>query len=107
MLLSFSCMAQLKPVYNFQQDDTTLKRKYYNEALQKKSLLLASNKGENSKDYKAAYDNMFGTVEDLLISTRSVTEHTADNYIKSIAAKIINARSAVSVPIASSGCVSR
>ena len=34
---------------------------------------------------------MFEVVEDLLISPRSVTEKTADNYIKSIVAKIINA----------------
>ena len=68
-----------------------LKRKYYNEALQKKNTIISVLKKENIKEYKEAYNDMFEVVEDLLISPRSVTEHTADNYIKTVAAKIINA----------------
>lgn len=83
--------AQLQPVYAFQKDDTALKRKYWNQALQKKNSLVSSLQKENSKDYKKAYDNMFETVEDLLLTHRSVTEITADNYIKAIAGKIIQA----------------
>lgn len=85
------CKGQLTPVYTFQKDDTLLKRKYYNEALQKKTAIISALKKENIKEYKEAYENMFDVVEDFLIGTRSVTEHTADNYIKSVATKIINA----------------
>lgn len=89
--INFAVFSQLKPVYNFQQDDTLLKRKYYDEALQKKKTLVSALKKDNIKDYKEAYDDMFEMVEDLLISPRSVTEKAADNYIKSLVAKIINA----------------
>lgn len=88
--IAFVSVAQLTPVYLFQQDDTLLKRKYCNDALQKKNLLINALKGDNSKDYKTAYGNMFGLAEALLISTRSVTEHVADNYIKSVVEKIIS-----------------
>ncbi|MBI5857969.1 MAG: M48 family metalloprotease [Sphingobacteriales bacterium] len=81
---------QLKPVYIFQQDDTLLKRKYYLEALQKKNIIINALGKDNIKEYKESYDNMFDVVKDFLISPRSVTEHSADNYIKSVAAKIIN-----------------
>jgi hypothetical protein len=84
------CQGQLVPVYSFQHDDTLLKRKYYQEALDKKKQLIAGLQKDNIKDYKQAYEDMFEVVEDLLISPRSVTEKTADNYIKSIVAKIIN-----------------
>lgn len=89
--IPFAVFSQLTPVYTFQQDDTLLKRKYYNEALQKKNALISALKKENIKEYKEAYANMFDVVEDFLISSRSVTEHIADNYIKSVAQKIINA----------------
>lgn len=88
--IAFVSIAQLTPVYLFQQDDTLLKRKYCNDALQKKNVLINSLKGDNSKAYKTVYSNMYEMVEDLLISSRSVTEHAADNYIKSVLEKIIN-----------------
>lgn len=82
--------AQLQPVFSFQKDDTTVKRKYFNEALQKKNTLISLLNGKTKSDYKQAYDGMFEVVEELLISTRSVTEQTADGYIKAIANRIIN-----------------
>jgi hypothetical protein len=91
LLAAFPLFAQLQSVYIFQQDDTLVKRKYYNEALQKKSFLIAGLKKERSKDYKEAYNGMFEMVEDLLISPLSVTEPVADNYIKSVVGKIITA----------------
>jgi hypothetical protein len=87
------CQGQLVPVYSFQQDDTLQKRKYYNEALDKKKLLIAGLQKQNIKDYKQAYEDMFEVVEDLLISPRSVTEKAAHNYIKSIVTKIITTNS--------------
>jgi Zn-dependent protease with chaperone function len=85
------CKGQLIPVYSFQQDDTLQKRKYYNEALAKKKLLIDGLEKDKIKDYKGAYEDMFEVVEDLLLSPRSVTEQKADEYIKLIVAKIINA----------------
>jgi Zn-dependent protease with chaperone function len=80
--------AQLKPVYEFQVDDTLLKRKYFNEALLRKKVLMGSIT-TNSKDYKEAYNNMFETIGQLLISTRTVTEKVANDYIKAVVDKII------------------
>jgi Zn-dependent protease with chaperone function len=90
--LLFFCItatAQLQPVYLFQQDDTVLKREYYNKALQKKSSLIANLPKEYNKDYKKAYNEMFTTAKDLLLSTRSVTEKKAHDFIQAVAAKII------------------
>ena len=84
------CKGQLVPVYSFQQDDTLQKRKYYNDALTKKKLLIGGLEKDKIKDYKGAYEDMFEVVEDLLLSPRSVTEQNADDYIKAVVAKIIN-----------------
>lgn len=91
--LLFRCtqLSAQQPVFAFQQDDTLLKRKYYNEALKKKDMLLSSLPKDNTKDYKQAYNSMFETVEDLLISSRTVSEEKANNYIRAIVAKIVNA----------------
>jgi len=86
----FTSFSQRMPVYKFQEDDTLLKRKYFDAALQKKALLLNSLNKEKSKNYKEAYEDMFEVVKDLLLSTRSVTEEKADNYIKAVASKIIS-----------------
>jgi Zn-dependent protease with chaperone function len=94
LLLHLTCFyakAQITPVYTFLQDDTVLNRKYYNEALNKKKQIFDNLKKENNKDYKEAYNSMFEMVEDLLISPRAITSAIADNYIKTIAGKIINA----------------
>lgn len=91
ILTANSSFSQLKPVYVFQQDDTVLRRKYYDEALQKKKDVINSFKGDNSKYYKSAYGDMFGSIEDLFSSSRSVTAHAANDYINAIASKIINA----------------
>ncbi len=93
MSLFFTCaaLAQLQPVHPFQQDDTALKREYFQEASQKKKQIIDGLKKENSKDYKEAYNGMFELVEDLLLSSRTVTAPSADNYIKAVAARIINA----------------
>lgn len=91
LIFSAILLQAQQPVFSFQHDDTTLKRKYYNEALKKKQFLLSGIPKDNAKDYKEAYNSMFSTVEDLLISTRSVTEQKADDYIKAIVARIVDA----------------
>lgn len=80
-----------QPVYSFFRDDTLLRKKYLAEALRKKETLIAGLKKENYKDYRDAYDNMFSMVEDLLGSSRTVTEKRADDYIKAVAERIIRA----------------
>lgn len=89
-VVSGAVNAQLQPVFTFQKDDTSVKRKYFNEALKKKETLGNALTGKNKKDYQQAYNDMFEQVEELLISSRSVTEQVADKYIKAVTGKIIN-----------------
>jgi Zn-dependent protease with chaperone function len=82
-------MAQLRPVYSFQKDDTVLRKNYYEQSVAKKKLLLASIGKENAKDYKAVYENQFENIDKLWNSTRPVTSPEAHTYLQSIVQKII------------------
>lgn len=84
-------IAQLKPVYAFQQDDTVLKKKYYEEALQQKKFLLSSLGKEYKDDYKEIYENRFEEVADLLKSSRAVTSPEAHGYLQSLLKRIVAA----------------
>ena len=46
----------LRPVYNFQKDDTVLKRVYYEQALQNKNKLTGSLGSNYKKDYQEIYE---------------------------------------------------
>jgi Peptidase family M48 len=76
-------------VYNFQQDDTLLKRTYYNQALEQKNSLVAGLDKQYKTDYKEIYEERFKAVGGLLLSNRNVTEPAANNYLQSILQKII------------------
>ena len=86
---SYICFAQLKPVYSFQNDDSVLKRNFYNLSRQKTELLIAALGKENQKDYKKVYEERLGQTEDLLLSTRTVTDPVPHKYLQSILDKII------------------
>lgn len=88
-LICLSSASQLRPVYDFQKDDSILKRKYYQNALENKSDLIKSLGSENKKDYTEIYEARFKEVAELLQSTRSVTDHVANNYLQAILQKII------------------
>ena len=87
----FSSMAQLKPVYQFQQDDSVLKKNYYNQALAQQNAFISSLGKEYKDDYKEIYDNRFKEVADLLQSSRTVTAPEAHQYLQSILKKIVDA----------------
>ena len=82
---------QLRPVYNFQKDDSILKKAYYEQALQNKNKLISSLGNEYKKDYQEIYEARFSEVSKLLQSTRAVTEREAHNYLQSILKKITDA----------------
>jgi hypothetical protein len=89
-LLCSAVFSQLRqPVYNFQKDDTVLRRTYYEQALQNKNKLIGSLAPAYKKDYQEIYESRFETVADLLQSTRPVTEPGANNYLQSVLKKII------------------
>jgi hypothetical protein len=81
----------LQPVYNFQKDDTVLKRVYYEQALQNKNKLIGSLGSNYKKDYQEIYEARFKEVASLLQSSRSVTDPVAHNYLQSILTKILDA----------------
>ena len=47
--------ASPQSLYAFQKDDTVLRKKYYDQSVKKKELLLASAGKENAKEYKKIY----------------------------------------------------
>jgi len=91
LLLNLPGFAQLQPVYSFQKDDTVLRKKYYEQALQKKKDLLQSMGKENAKDYKEIYEDQYKQIGLFLQSTRTVTAPEPDKYLQSIVQKIIAA----------------
>jgi hypothetical protein len=91
-LLCSAVFPQLRqPVYNFQKDDSLLKKRYYEQALQNKNELIKSLGTQYKKDYQEIYEARFKEVAGLLQSSRSVTEPVAHNYLQSLLKKIIDA----------------
>ncbi|HMK18987.1 MAG TPA: M48 family metalloprotease [Chitinophagaceae bacterium] len=90
----FICSAvfpQLQTVYNFQKDDSILKKTYYEQALQNKNKLISSLSSEYKKDYQEIYEARFSEVSKLLQSVRAVTDREVHNYLQSILKKITEA----------------
>jgi Zn-dependent protease with chaperone function len=91
-LIHFAANSQLRqPVYNFQKDDSLLKKNYYEQALQNKNKLISSLGAQYKKDYQEIYEARFKEVAGLLQSSRSVTEPVAHKYLQSLLKKIIDA----------------
>jgi len=86
---------QLRPVYNFQKDDSILRKAYYEQALQNKNKLISSLSSEYKKDYQEIYEARFSEVSKLLQSTRAVTDREVHNYLQSILKKITEANPAL------------
>ena len=86
---------QLRPVYNFQKDDSILKKTYYEQALQDKNKLISSLGSEYKKDYQEIYEARFSEVSKLLQSARAVTDREVHNYLQSILKKITEANPAL------------
>ena len=90
VIICSTVFSQLRqPVYNFQKDDTVLRRTYYEQALQNKKTLIGSLGATHKKDYQEIYECRFETVAELLQSTRPVTDKEANDYLQSVLKKII------------------
>src|SRR5438105_3148861 len=87
-LIHQALFSQLKPVYDFLQDDTLLRNRFYEDALAQENKLIASLGKEYKNDYKESYDNRFKTVSGLLQGHRTVTASEAHNYLQAILKKI-------------------
>jgi Zn-dependent protease with chaperone function len=88
-ILHISGFAQPLPVYSFQKDDTVLRKKYFDQSVKKKELILASVKKENAKDYKKIYEEQFKEITELWKGSRPVTSLDAHAYLQLIVQKII------------------
>ena len=86
---------QLRPVYNFQKDDSILKKTYYEQALQDKNKLISSLGSEYKKDYQEIYEARFSEVSKLLQSARAVTDREVHNYLQSVLKKITDVNPAL------------
>lgn len=91
--ITFAGIAQLRPVYIFQQDDSLVKKSYYLQAFQNNNRLLSSLDKQYKDDYKEIYEARFSEVAKLLQSTRTVTAPEANNYLQAVLKKIIDANS--------------
>ena len=93
VLLLFFNMAgisQLKAVYSFPSEDSTLKNQLYAAALSKKVRLVTSLSGEHKDDYKAVYESRFELISSLMKSSRLVAEPDAHAYLQKILDRIVS-----------------
>ena len=88
---TIAVFAQQKPVYTFWQDDSLLKKNYYEQALATQKTLLNSLGKENKDDYKSIYEDRFEEVARLLKSNRTVTAPEAHEYLQTVLKKIVDA----------------
>ena len=89
----FICSAvfsQLQVVYNFQKDDSSIKKTRFEQALQNKNKQISSLQNEHKKDYQEIYEARFSEVAKLLQSTRAVSDKEVHNYLQSLLKKIID-----------------
>ncbi len=88
LAISISGFSQLQPVYEFQQDDTILRKSFYEQALQKQKALLSSIGNEHKDDYKRVYESRFNGVSAVLQSSRTVSAKEPHEYLQGILKKI-------------------
>jgi predicted SprT family Zn-dependent metalloprotease len=86
--VSLFCNSQ--PVYLFQKDDSLLKKRCFDQTMEKKKLLLANAPKDNRSDYKEIYESQFKEIGKLWQSSRSVTEAKANAYLQAIVTRMIN-----------------
>jgi len=75
----------------FWKDDSLLRKKYFDQSMQKKQALIAAVPKLYAKDYKEIYDHQFGEIQDLWTGTRAVTFPDVNNYLQSIVREIVAA----------------
>lgn len=91
--LNLPGITQSQAVYVFQQDDTLLKKSYYEQVMKIRDNLLNSldNKKTESKDYKDIYEQQYKEIGALIKSNRTITDAAAHKYLQAFVQKIIAA----------------
>lgn len=89
--LQFNHIATAQSLYAFQQDDTLLKREYYEQSQQKKIRLLSFVKKQYASDYKKIYEDQFKEIGKLWQSSRSVTAPGAHDYLQAVVSRLVDA----------------
>lgn len=86
-------ITQSQVVYAFQQDDTLLKKTYYDQVMKIRDNLVNSldKKKAESKDYKDIYEQQYKEIGALIKSNRTITEAATHKYLQAFVQKIINA----------------
>ncbi|HSN59425.1 MAG TPA: hypothetical protein VLR49_00715, partial [Ferruginibacter sp.] len=79
---SFATYSQVQPVYRFLQDDTIIKKKFYEKALQYNTAAINSLAKENKDEYTKIYNSRFKEIKELLSSSRSLTTAVALQYLQ-------------------------
>jgi len=94
LLLLFSlpvfCNSQ-EAIYQFQRDDSLLKKQWFELSSSKKDALLKKLDKKDAADYKEIYEERLKEVGSLLKTSRAVTEPIAHQYLQSLVKKIIDA----------------
>lgn len=90
LLIYFSFNAGAQSVYSFQQDDSVLKRGYYQQTIQKKEKLFRSFRKEYAADYGKVYEEQFREIGELWQSSRAVTAPAAHSYLQALVTEIIS-----------------
>lgn len=92
LLLTFQLLsAQQQAGYTYQQDDSLLKKKYLNQSLHKKSVLLSTVEKQYAKDFKTIYGIQFDEIAGLWNSGRPVTAPGPHDYLQQLVKKITSA----------------
>lgn len=90
LAFSIHSLAQLKPVFVFEKDDTVVRNNYYSQTAFKKDQLLSSLPKQYASDYKEVYTDEFKEIGDLWKSTRPITSPAVQAYLQTIVQKIIS-----------------
>ncbi|HEY0355290.1 MAG TPA: M48 family metallopeptidase, partial [Flavisolibacter sp.] len=90
-LLPVLATAQVKPVYDFWQDDSLLKKRMLDQSMSKKDEFIAAAGKKYAKDYKSVYEDHFNSIAWLWESTRAVTQPEVHGYLQEVVQKIIAA----------------
>jgi Zn-dependent protease with chaperone function len=95
--LLFSCFAGLLTAtaqtaeYQFQKDDPALKTKYYEASVSHTNASLNKLSKDQRKGIEPIYKERLEEVKDLLLSERTVTDKTVNNYLQEIVNKLLSA----------------
>lgn len=85
----FYYSAHSQTSYASWKDDTVLRKKFFEESIQKKQALIAASPKQYAKDYKEIYEHQFGEIEDLWKGTRTLTSPEINDYLQASLRKLL------------------